>query len=72
MSVGAYFMLEITRALESAILSYAARRYGSDRYKDPTSSSSLKGRSCFIDDITRDPQFVPEAAGDFLRIRLGP
>ncbi len=60
----------ITRALQVAILSYANRRYGSDRYRDPTSSSPVKGRSSFIDEITRDPDLAPRAAGEYLAARL--
>ena len=60
----------ITRALQTTILSYASRRYGSDRYRDPTSSSPVKGRSTFIDDIARDPDLAPRAAGDYLMDRL--
>ena len=60
----------ITRALETAILSYADRRYGPDRYRDPTSPSPRKGRSSFIDEIACDQDLAPHAAGDYLRSRL--
>lgn len=60
----------ITRALQTAVLSYASRRYGSDRYRDPTGSSPVKGCSKFVDDIASDPLFEPVVGSEFLKRRL--
>ena len=60
----------MTRALSGLFVSYAARRYGPQRYGDPTGRSSRKGSSVFIDELCDRLDYRIEPATAFLRARL--
>jgi len=61
----------MTRAIRGLFLSFAGRRYGPQRYGDPTGPSARKGSSAFIDEICDHTGCRPESATEFLRRRLG-
>jgi superfamily I DNA/RNA helicase len=60
----------MTRAIEGLFLSFARRRYGPQRYGDPTGPSARKGPSVFIDEMCDRMGRSPESASEFLRQRL--
>lgn len=60
----------MTRAMEGLFISFAARRWGSDRYRDPVSQSSRKGPSVFLDEICDRAGYTVRAGGEFLREKL--
>jgi DNA helicase-2/ATP-dependent DNA helicase PcrA len=61
----------MTRAKQGLFISYAAERYGPDRYSDPISRSARKGASSFILEMCERTGVRPKRAGAFLKERLG-
>ena len=57
----------ITRASDKVYLTFAARRYGPERYGDPTGVNSRKQASAFIDDICDRLRIKPESGSDYLK-----
>ena len=65
------FYVGITRAIDGLFISYAARRYGPERYFDPTGDAARKGASTFIDEICDRTGIKPITGQNFLQERIG-
>jgi superfamily I DNA/RNA helicase len=57
----------MTRAQKGLFISYARRRYGRQRYADPTSLSPIKGPSVFVQEICNHCRIRPVNATEFLK-----